>query len=111
MKFVIASYKHFAPTALRRLRALLRVLAIATALTMGCGLILDLARAQTRRPKRIAKPSIQKQNPIGSAAKYSEFLHSSEKHKSLACNECHKIPTGWTAKRDFPDVADFPDHD
>jgi hypothetical protein len=38
-------------------------------------------------------------------------MHSSEKHKSLKCNECHKIPTTWTAKRDFPDVADFPDHD
>jgi hypothetical protein len=43
--------------------------------------------------------------------KYSTFLHSSEKHKALACNACHKIPTAWNAKRDFPDVADFPDHD
>jgi hypothetical protein len=42
---------------------------------------------------------------------YSAFLHSSEKHKSLACNDCHKVPTTWTAKRNFPDVADFPDHD
>jgi hypothetical protein len=45
------------------------------------------------------------------AAKYSAFLHSSDKHKSLACNACHKVPTAGNAKRDFPDVADFPDHD
>src|SRR5205085_48034 len=37
--------------------------------------------------------------------------HASDKHKSLACNACHKIPTAWSAKREFPDVADFPDHD
>jgi hypothetical protein len=43
--------------------------------------------------------------------KYSTFLHSSEKHKALACNACHKIPTAWNAHRDFPDVADFPDHE
>jgi len=63
--------------------------------------------AQTRRRSRPASP----QAPRGSAAKYSAFLHLSEKHKSLACNSCHKIPTPWNAKRDFPDVADFPDHD
>lgn len=68
--------------------------------------------AQTRR----RAPATQRratttQASRGSAAKYSAFLHSSEKHKSLTCNECHKVPTTWTAKRDFPDVADFPDHD
>jgi len=67
--------------------------------------------AQTRRSKRRPKPAIVRQTPAGSAVKYSVFLHSSEKHKTLACNACHKIPTAWTAKRDFPDVADFPDHD
>lgn len=51
------------------------------------------------------------QAPRGTAAKYSAFLHSSDKHKGLACNACHKIPTTWTAGRDFPDAADFPDHD
>jgi hypothetical protein len=67
--------------------------------------------AQTRRRPRTSKPAPQQQAPRGSATKYSAFLHSSDKHKSLACNACHKIPTAWTAKRNFPDVADFPDHD
>jgi hypothetical protein len=67
------------------------------------------ASAQTRRLKPAPKPSTQA--PRGSAAKYSAFLHSSEKHRALACNACHKVPTEWTAKRDFPDVADFPNHD
>jgi hypothetical protein len=67
--------------------------------------------AQTRRRPRPAQPQTQTQAPRGSAAKYSAFLHSSDKHKSLACNSCHKLPTAWNAKRDFPDVADFPDHD
>jgi len=71
-----------------------------------------LTGAQTRHPKRVTKPpSATEAAPRGSAAKYSAFLHSSEKHKSLACNACHKLPTDWTAKRDFPDAADFPDHD
>jgi|SRR5882672_154372 len=68
--------------------------------------------AQTRRRKRTPRPgSTVQQAPAGPAAKYSSFLHSSEKHKSLACNACHKLPTEWTAKRGFPDAADFPDHD
>lgn len=70
------------------------------------------APAQTRRSQRVTKPTSTTQTtPRGSAAKYSAFLHSSDKHKSLACNACHKAPTAWTAKRDFPDAADFPDHD
>ena len=68
--------------------------------------------AQTRQRKRVPKPSpIRQQAPKSSATKYSAFLHSSEKHQSLACNACHKVPTEWTAKRVFPDVADFPNHD
>ena len=67
--------------------------------------------AQTRRRPRTSRPATQTQAPRAPAAKYSAFLHSSEKHKSLKCNECHKLPTAWTARRDFPDVADFPDHD
>src|SRR5213080_3200333 len=108
---VIVSYEYFGPTALRRRRMHLRVLAIAMVLTTGCFLILNIVNAQTRRPKRRAKPAITRPASTGSPTKYSAFLHSSEKHKSLACNACHKIPTAWTAKRDFPDVADFPDHD
>jgi hypothetical protein len=64
------------------------------------------AVAQTRQ----RKPATQ-QAPKGSAAKYSAFQHSSDKHKSLTCDACHKVPTAWTAKRAFPDVADFPNHD
>jgi len=70
-----------------------------------------LTAAQTRQRKRITKPQTKQQAPRGTADKYSHFLHSSERHKSLACNSCHKIPTTWTAKREFPDVADFPDHE
>jgi hypothetical protein len=75
-------------------------------------IITFVAPAQTRRPQRVTKPTSTTQTaPRGSAAKYSAFLHSSDKHKSLACNACHKIPTAWAAKRGFPDAADFPDHD
>ena len=70
-----------------------------------------MVAAQTRRRPRSQRPPAQPQAPRGSAARYSAFLHSSEKHKSLECNACHKIPTTWTANRAFPDVADFPDHD
>jgi hypothetical protein len=81
------------------------------ALIFAVVIAFEPAPAQTRHPKRATKPSSTTQAPRGSAAKYSAFLHSSEKHKSLECNACHKIPTTWTAKRDFPDAADFPDHD
>jgi hypothetical protein len=80
-----------------------------------CGSLVEIATAQRRHPRRVPSTSSgvskAQQAPRGPADKYSHFLHSSEKHKSLACNACHKLPTTWTAKRDFPDVADFPDHD
>ena len=76
---------------------------------MGCAVA--IVAAQTRRRPRTSKPAPQQQAARGPATKYSAFVHSSDKHKSLACNACHKIPTAWNAKRDFPDVADFPDHD
>ena len=110
-QLVIANYKHLVPTALRKLIALLRVLAVTASLSTGFCLILNIVAAQTRRSKRPVKTAAAQQAPRGSAVRYSAFLHSSEKHKSLACNDCHKLPTAWTAKRDFPDVADFPDHD
>jgi hypothetical protein len=68
-----------------------------------------VADAQRRRPERVS--SATQPAAKGSATKYSAFQHSSERHKGLACNACHKVPTVWTAKRDFPDVADFPNHD
>src|SRR6266550_5075904 len=82
-------------------------------LTLGLILIFTIgtvaSSAQTRRRKWVSKPSTQAAK--GTATKYSGFLHSTDKHKGLACNACHKVPTAWTAKRDFPDVADFPNHD
>ncbi|HYW74052.1 MAG TPA: hypothetical protein VE961_23720 [Pyrinomonadaceae bacterium] len=80
-----------------------------TALLCCALLISGSLLAQNRRRPR--PPATQTQAPKGSAAKYSVFQHSSEKHKSLTCDACHKIPTAWNAKRDFPDVADSPGHD
>jgi hypothetical protein len=87
-------------TAKKRIAALLAISFCITAIA-----------AQTLRRPRPTRPAPQTQAPRGSATKYSAFLHSSDKHKGLQCNACHKIPTAWTAKREFPDVADFPDHD
>ena len=58
-------------------------------------------RTPRRQPRPATKPSID----------YSKFSHSTEKHKQ-ACNTCHKVPTrNWQKAGDFPDVADYPDHD
>src|SRR5262245_56934767 len=51
----------------------------------------ETSSAQTRRNRRPARP--QQPAPRGSAAKYSAFLHSSNAHKGVACNSCHKLPT------------------
>jgi hypothetical protein len=99
------------PTALRKLIALLRVFAVTASLSTGFFLVPNIVAAQTRPPTRVSKPPSTAPAPAGPAARYSAFLHSSDKHKSLACNACHKLPTAWTAKRAFPDAADFPDHD
>ncbi len=84
---------------------------IIVVITLALSLTATTAAQTRRRPRTTARPATQTQAPRAPAAKYSAFLHSSEKHKSLKCNECHKVPTSWTAKRDFPDVADFPDHE
>lgn len=81
------------------------------AAALAISFCLTAIAAQTRRRTPATQPQSQTQAARGSAARYSAFLHSSDKHKSLACNACHKVPTAWTAKREFPDVADFPDHD
>lgn len=58
-------------------------------------------RRARRRPVTAAKPTTD----------YSKFSHATEKHKG-ACISCHKVPTkNWKQVRDFPDVADYPDHD
>ena len=71
---------------------------------------LTFAAGQTRR-RQPGRPANVQPSPRGTAAKYSAFLHASQKHQSMSCNVCHKIPTSWNAQRDFPDVADFPNHD
>ena len=79
--------------------------AIALSILAACSV--TVVTPQTRRRARPASQSPARSSPL----KYSTFLHSSDKHKTLGCNACHKIPTAWNAQRDFPDVADFPDHD
>src|SRR5258706_3697245 len=81
----------------RPLRFQLRCVPFLLALAAICGAV-TLIAAQTRQRKRVLKTPSQTQAPRGSANKYSAFLHSSEKHKSLACNACHRVPTAWTAK-------------
>ena len=60
--------------------------------------------AQRRRnpqPQRTSTPRID----------YSKFSHATKQHQE-ACKTCHKVPTAnWQKTRDFPDVADYPDHD
>ena len=108
--FVNWSYKYFAPTALCKTRFVGVCWLVTVMLSCHFGMWSE-AGAQTRRRPRTTRPAPQAQAPRGSATKYSAFLHSSDKHKSLQCNACHRIPTAWNAKRTFPDVADFPDHD
>jgi hypothetical protein len=40
------------------------------------------------------------------------FSHRTAAHARVNCNSCHKVPTAnWQSVRQFPDVADYPDHD
>jgi hypothetical protein len=61
-----------------------------------------MAQRQRRRtPRPVVTPAID----------YSKFLHSTKKHQA-DCVTCHKIPTSnWQRVREYPDVADYPDHD
>lgn len=64
----------------------------------------EVTLAQRRNPRRQVRPATQP------SIDYSKFSHSTEKHKQT-CNTCHKVPTiNWQKARDFPDVADYPDH-
>lgn len=61
------------------------------------------ATAQTRTRRRPVAPS--------GRIDYSRFSHATDKHRG-ACVTCHKSPTkNWRKVRDYPDVADYPDHD
>lgn len=58
-----------------------------------------------RLPRRVPKPPT-----AGVGADYSRFSHATQKHQG-ACNTCHRVPTNnWKKVREFPDVADYPDH-
>lgn len=62
------------------------------------------ASAQRRRGPR---PSTARRSLVD----YSRFSHTTRQHLS-ACKTCHKVPTAnWKQVSEFPDVADFPDHD
>lgn len=64
----------------------------------------DVAAAQRRarqQPVTAARTAID----------YSKFSHATEKHRGQ-CITCHKVPTkNWQRVQDYPDVADYPDHD
>ena len=62
---------------------------------------------QSRGTRRGARPNPAKKPAID----YSRFSHATKEHQG-SCKTCHKAPTSnWKKVSDFPDVADFPDHD
>ncbi|MBA2527970.1 MAG: cytochrome c3 family protein [Pyrinomonadaceae bacterium] len=87
---------------------------VLTALAAGIAVILitlslvyfpEVTQAQRRNPRRQRRPTTQP------SIDYSKFSHATKKH-TQACNTCHKVPTrNWQKAGDFPDVADYPDHD
>src|SRR5687768_9875695 len=65
----------------------------------------DVTLAQRRSPRRQPRPATRP------SIDYSKFSHVTEKHRQ-DCNNCHKVPTrNWQQTGNFPDVADYPDHD
>ncbi|MGH9931968.1 MAG: hypothetical protein ACREA9_22440, partial [Pyrinomonadaceae bacterium] len=88
-----------------RLRVFILATFVATCLFSAVISFHITASAQGRR---VRQPTVRVLAP--STIDYSRFSHATKKHQS-ACNTCHKVPTGnWKKVRDFPDVADFPDH-
>ena len=74
-------------------------------LTISLASDLISSAAAQRRPRRRAVTTAR------SAIDYSKFSHATEKHRGQ-CLTCHKVPTkNWQRVGDFPDVADYPDHD
>jgi hypothetical protein len=64
------------------------------------------AAGQRRKLSPIARP----RSAAKATSNYSKFLHATKAHQE-ACSACHQAPTSnWQNVRDFPDVADFPDH-
>jgi decaheme cytochrome c component MtrC/MtrF-like protein/class III cytochrome C family protein len=91
---------------MRRVSRALMVTATLCVLVHGAA-IGSGAAAQRQRRRAPARP----RPAVTSAVDYSKFLHSTKKHQA-ACVTCHKIPTSnWQKVREYPDVADYPDHD
>lgn len=64
-----------------------------------------------QRPSRRPAPAATTKAGNAGNKDYSKFSHSTKEHTE-GCKTCHKLPTAnWQKVRDFPDVADFPDHD
>jgi hypothetical protein len=62
---------------------------------------------QKRKPVRPASAATRSKPVVN----YSRFSHSTKAHQEN-CKTCHEAPTSnWRKVRDFPDVADYPDHD
>lgn len=62
---------------------------------------------QRRGARRSVKPGVTRKPAVD----YSRFSHATKEHQE-SCKTCHKAPTAnWKKVSDFPDVADFPDHD
>lgn len=92
---------------LARARVTLPAVALLLLMAMLTFVLLRVSatQAQRRNPRRAATA------PPAGTIDYSRFSHATEKHKG-ACVICHKVPTrNWQIVREFPDVADFPDHD
>jgi hypothetical protein len=62
---------------------------------------------QRRTTRRNPKPPATRKPAVD----YSRFSHATKEHQE-SCKTCHKTPTAnWKKVSQFPDVADFPDHD
>jgi hypothetical protein len=87
-------------------RLFILVVGVAIVFCVSICMLGSNAAAQRRKPRR-APPA----RSTATATDYSHFSHATKKHQA-ACNTCHKAPTdNWKKVRDYPDVADFPDHD
>ena len=67
------------------------------------------SQIKSKTPKATAKTAPQN-------SKYAKFTHKTHTNLKLACDSCHKVPTGnWdkVRKKDeaFPDVTDYPKHE
>ena len=62
---------------------------------------------QRRGTRRNVRPAATRKPGVD----YSRFSHATKEHRA-SCKTCHKTPTAnWKKVSEFPDVADFPDHD